>query len=172
MRTALIDASSAILLHKGGLFKDMAAAYRLTVAGAVRDELTREGYPGAATFAAALADGRLTHLDMADIPVDPALQDHCARLHAGERATLTAMMAGRGAFVVMDDGAGAHFCRTHGLAYVNALLCPRILRLAGRISAAAAEGHMARIRRQGRYAAAIVAFAVDCEDAVLRPFLP
>ena len=172
MRPVLIDASSAILLHKGGLFEAVASAYRLTAAGPVRDELTREGYPGARTFAAALADGRLTRLDTAGIPEAPALTSNAARLHPGERATLAAMLAGRGDFVIMDDGAGARFCREHSLAYVNALLCPRILRLAGRLSAAAAEDRMARIRRQGRYAPNIVAFAYDCENAVLVPFLP
>lgn len=135
MHTVLIDASSAILLFKGGLFEAVAEAYRLTAAGPVGDELTGGGYPG-------------------------------------ERATLAAMAAGRGDFVIIDDGAGARFCRRHAIPYINALLCPRILKLAGRLSAPAAAAHMDRIRRQGRYAPAIVAFAYDCEDAILEPFLP
>lgn len=172
MRPVLIDASSAILLHKAALFEKMASACRLTAAGPVGEELTRDGYPGAKTFAAALSDGRLVRLDAAAIPDPPALQHPAARLHPGERATLAAMLAGRGDFIIMDDGAGALFCRRHDLAYVNALLCPRILGLAGHLSLAAAEDGMDRIRRQGRYAAAIVAFAYDCEDAVLHRFLP
>ena len=172
MRTLLIDASSAILLYKGGLFQTMATAYRLALAGPVCDELTRDGYPGARSFAADLAAGRLTRLDLTDIPLDPALQEGLAKLHTGEQAVLAAMLAGLGVFVVIDDGAGALFCRRHAIPYVNALLCPRILKLAGRLSAAAAEAHMARIHRAGRYAPAIVSFAYDCEDASLRFFLP
>jgi hypothetical protein len=172
MHTVLIDASSAILLFKGGLFEAVAEAYRLTAAGPVGDELTGGGYPGARTFAAALADGRLARIEAAELPAHPPLRGPSAGLHPGERATLAAMAAGRGDFVIIDDGAGARFCRRHAIPYINALLCPRILKLAGRLSAPAAAAHMDRIRRQGRYAPAIVAFAYDCEDAILEPFLP
>ncbi len=172
MRTVLIDTSSAILLYKGGLFQAMASAYRLTAAGAVPGELTREGYPGASVFAAALAAGRLARLDSTAIATPPALKKPGTRVHAGERDTLTALLDGRGEFVIMDDGAGAQFCRLHHIPYINALLCPRILHLAGRLGPQAAAVHTARLRDLGRYAPAILDFADTCEDAVLRPFLP
>lgn len=172
MRPVLVDAASAILLYKGGLFEAMAKAYRLIAAEPVGEEMTHAGYPGAQDFVAALADGRLVRVEAAEIPEADALRNHAARLHAGERATLAALLAGRGDFVIIDDGAGASFCRRHALPYVNALLCPRILGLAGRLALDAAAAHMDRIRRQGRYAPAIVAFAYGCEDAALLPFLP
>jgi hypothetical protein len=172
MRTVLIDASSAILLYKGGLFAAMARAFRLTAVDPVSGELTREGYPGAETFAAALADGRLVRLPSDAQTPEKRLLQPCHRLHAGERATLAAMLDQRGEFVIIDDGPGAQFCRDHSLPHINALLCPRILRLAGRLPAAAAMDSMGRIRREGRYAPAILDFAENCEDDRLGFFLP
>jgi predicted nucleic acid-binding protein len=166
-RPVLIDASSAILLFKAALFEPLAAAYRLLVSESVGRELTRPGYPGAEIFEEAIETGRLTRQ-----PAGLGETVLPASLHAGERDTITLMLAGRADFVIVDDRPAALCCRRLHLPYVNALLCPRILRLAGRLSPVEAADATIRLLDLGRYGRQIVAFARDCGDARLIFFAP
>jgi hypothetical protein len=167
MRPVLIDASSAILLYKADIFGQVASAYRLSASASVCRELTRGGYPGAETFQAAVADGTLA--------CRPALRRAGVGpggLHTGERDTLDLMLAGTADFVIIDDRRAAVACRRLAQPHINALLCPRILSIAGRLDPDLARDCMSRILQVGRYGPAIAAFAVGCDDARLFFFLP
>ena len=59
MKCVLIDASSAILLYKVGLFDSVAGAYRLRAAPAVIREITVPNRRGASAFARACEIGAL-----------------------------------------------------------------------------------------------------------------
>ncbi len=167
MRPVLIDASSAILLFKASIFEPVAAAYRLSAGGSVCRELTCDGYPGAETFRQAMEEGSLVCR-----PVATAAASLPSALHAGERDTLTLLLGGEGDFVIVDDREAALFCRRRGLPYINALLCPRILALAGRIAPEEVGEYMSRLLRVGRYGGEIIAFARTCDDERLLSFLP
>ena len=47
---AIVDASSAIILFKAGLFGRLAQTYRLLMTASVLSEVTRSGYPGSEFF--------------------------------------------------------------------------------------------------------------------------
>ncbi len=172
MKSVLIDSSSAILLYKSGWLNATLSKFHLRTGPTASRELTIPGYPGAQYFQDLIAGGRLEILT----PIFPALpkEDRAlARMGAGERECILYYRSGAGAFILLDDGRGAAYCRAEGLPYVNALLMPRILAMAdpgidGQTVAAA----MARIYQLGRYAPWVRDHARHCSDRTLSPFLP
>lgn len=169
MKSVLIDASSAILLFKAELLAPLVALYRVAVVPAVVKEITVAGRSGASLFQQMISTGQLTITPLAEPPTaDPAL----APLGAGERDTLIAFGRNHTDFVIIDDRKGALWCRSRNVPYINALLCARILFLAGHLS----EGdYMCRSRQLleiGRYSRWVVDFARCCEEGALTVFLP
>jgi len=47
MKTGILDASSAILLFKAGLYQILVDSYQIIIADSVDAELVKEGYAGA-----------------------------------------------------------------------------------------------------------------------------
>jgi hypothetical protein len=168
MKAVLIDASSAILLFKADLLQSMAVAFELCVVPAVFEEITVVGREGAAEFEAALAGGGLKMVAPPGLPAGEAL----AGLGAGERDTLRAFEQGAAHFVIIDDRKGAIYCRDHRIPYINALLCPNVLRAAGYLSndaCAAAFDHLLLLGRYGRW---VVTRARSYSAHELDGFLP
>jgi hypothetical protein len=169
MKSALIDASSAILLHKARLFETMADTYRLSMAPAVYREITVGGHTGVALFRRAKKDGSINVLaDSPPIPSHGVL--NC--LGAGEAETIRAYHHQRVHFIIIDDGKGARSCRTQKIPYINALLCPNLLYWSNIIDAETRWNTFVQIQHTGRYAHHIVDFAQNTTATAMRHFLP
>lgn len=169
MKATLIDASSAILLFKAGLFETMAAAFSVAVTPAVFQEVTVTGHDGADGFKGALARRQIR---MAAFGPPPETEPKLAALGAGERETIIAFQQGVADFVIMDDRKGALFCRERRIPYINALLCPSVLLMAGYLDQAMHSAAFARLLHLGRYSRAVIAFASGCAEEDLACFIP
>ena len=165
----LVDASSAILLSKTGLFRRLTEMYQVVMAEAVYGEITRTGYPGAAGFAAARCAGEIRVLspEAARFPEAEALPSG-----PGERDTIRLFFRGHGEFIIIDDGKGAGFCRNVGIPYINALLFPRILMFVGALSESDYRKRTGQLLKNGRYSPKIVQLAAAASRERLHRFLP
>ncbi len=172
MKSILVDSSSAILLYKSGWLDATLKKFHLKTGRSAFRELTIAGYPGADCFQALVAGRRLEILPpVTALPEkkDPALTG----MGPGERECILHYRSGAGAFILLDDGRGAAYCRGHGIPYVNALLIPRILALADPgIDRGTVGEAMTRIYWLGRYAPWVRDHAHNCSDASLIAFLP
>jgi hypothetical protein len=166
-KTALMDASSAILLFKGGIFDIVVSGYRVIMAASAAMEVTRPGHAGADHFAGMLADSVIAAMTPTGRPAGLP-----KGLHAGESDTLALYQGGCGDFIVVDDGKAAAFCRDTRIPYLNALLLPRVLHLAGRLSARERKAATRAIISVGRYADWVIQYAEKASDATLAPFFP
>ncbi len=168
MKTAVVDASSAILLFKAGLFDRLIRTYAVVFPEAVRFELTALGYPGAAEFRRAVRLRRVAVRAAPDRPLPP----EAAALHAGEREAVALFLSGLGDFLVLDDRRGALACRALSIPFINALLFPRILWLSGRMAESGFRRATARVSAAGRYGEEIRAKARTLGKSDLAAFLP
>ena len=169
MKRVLIDASSAILLHKARIFQDMAEHYVLNMVPTVFDEITVANHSGAEIFKEAKDSGQIQLV----VPDRDTIRDKItASLHAGEFETIMAYADEPAHFVIMDDGRGARACRTMGIPYINALLCPSILYLSGKIDGMVRESAFTTLKTIGRYSGEIVAYAEMADLENLSSFFP
>lgn len=169
---AIIDASSAILLHKAGLIDVYCQRVRLLMTRSVFDEVTVPRQVGAA----ALGDlaGRQPGIIVIKDPRDPVGNEAVAdldRLDRGERDTLKHYLNGAASFVVIDDGKAVRVCRRYGIPHVNALLVPKLLCFGKRLQADQADHFFMRLRTLGRYSEAVVSWARGCTAGELAFFL-
>jgi hypothetical protein len=171
MTSLLIDASSAIILFKSGLFTALLQHYEVLCVERVYLEMTRTGYPGAITFGRMRKRGRLKVIASPE-KVRSNRMAMTRRLHPGERDTVAAYWEGGAAFILTDDGKAASFCRKARIPYTCALLLPRILFCAGLISSAACSAYTDQILAVGRYSRSIIAVARDCPTPDIRFFTP
>ncbi|QTA93926.1 hypothetical protein [Desulfonema magnum] len=166
MKKVLIDASSAIILFKSGLFDKLTQTYYIVMAKAVCGELTQEGYPGAEVFREYCSDKdrvlQLPNHGEADI----------SQLGRGEKNTIRHYIRGNGEFIVIDDGKGAAYCRDNRIPYINALLFPRILYVSGDMAETDYHHKTEMILRVGRYSQKIIDYAARCSKDKLEFFLP
>ena len=165
----IIDASSAILLVKTGLFRCLTDAYRVVMAEAVYGEASRNGYPGARRFSGARDGGQILVLSARP---ETAPQGEETLTGSGERETVRLFSQGEGDFVIIDDRKGAGFCRNTGIPYINALLFPRILMFAGGLSESDCRKQTAQLLALGRYSKEVVAVAAGATRERLGRFLP
>ena len=168
MKTVLVDASSVILLHKAQLLGSVQAAYHVCMAASVFAELTRRERPGSRAVARSCRDHHIS----VSTPRNDTRHRLPSGLHQGERDTLLCFQDGGADFIIIDDGRGAAYCRREGIPYLNALLCPRVLSAAGRMTPEEARSAMARVSGLGRYSQWVKRYAATCSDAVLARFLP
>ena len=169
MKSALIDASSAILLYKAKLFHKMAAAYRLWMVPTVYREITVRHHTGADVFHRAKESGKIRVVKLTSSNRSESL---ARSLDAGEAETMWAYNPQGVHFIIMDDGKGAHACRTLKIPYINALLCPNLLYWSQFIDSDTRCRAFVHLQRIGRYAPCIVDFAQNSTVTALRPFLP
>jgi hypothetical protein len=104
-------------------------------------------------FSQSLAKGRIRLVSV--LQPDEARQitnSRLTRLHCGEKQTLYRYFMGIEDFVIIDDKKGAGYCRDHGIPYLNALLCPKILYFSGIINTTLFQRLTARLLKVGRYA--------------------
>ncbi len=148
MKPILVDSSSAILLFKSGWLDAAIDHYLLQTGRAAFRELTVRGYPGADRFRDLFAQGIIHVLPAgARVAGDSALN----AMGAGESECIRHYLTGAGAFILLDDGKAAAYCRARRIPYINALLLPRILALTDEgITARIVADAMARIYALGR----------------------
>ncbi len=173
MKKILIDASSAILLFKAGLFENLLRLYRARVADAVYDELIVDGRMGADEFRIFCLDGKL---DVCEKNNEGTIAwkeyPDVSFLGRGERETILRYIQGGGEFIIIDDFKGARYCRDNKIPYINALLTPRVLFFSGDISETAHRSGTETILRIGRYSQKIIDFAMSRTKDDLEFFLP
>lgn len=172
MKKALIDSSSAIILTKAGLFEEILGLYDVRMARSVFEEITCEMRPGVAAFKAAKRDQHLAVVEVKDghrAPMDAKAL--LAAMHRGERETILRFYEGAEDFIIIDDGKGAGYCRSHRIPYINALLCPKILYLHGKIPEPDLFPAFERIRTIGRYSRAVIEQAAVLSQNELAFFL-
>jgi len=173
MKRGVIDASSAILLFKAGLFEDLIGAYQIVLAKSVYLEVSRSGYPGARSFGRYCVNRRYEVCSVNRLKKIPP--DHAAALSAlgnGEKDTIMLFLNGDGDFIIIDDGRGAGFCRDHRIPYINSLLVARILLLSRIISAAVFQKKIEMLTRLGWYSQKIIDYAVTCPSQEMTLFMP
>jgi len=173
MKKIAVDASSAILLYKAELFDHLMSHFSVVMSPAVRREITKEGYEGAADFERYFNTKNI-------IEIKPDLKGISCRgvfeglnnLHEGEFETIILHMKGESEAVLTDDGPGAKLCKEAQLPYINALLIPRILFLSTILSEEESEEYLKRLIVLGRYSDDIITFAVNCQKEHVSYFLP
>lgn len=172
LKAVLIDASSAILLYKCGLFDSLARAFHTRMTPSVYDEITRDGYPGAAAFRKLWTAGRFNVIDSPAMPLPDDRLPGIRSLDRGERDTIDGYIEGYADFVIIDDGKGAGCCRTNDIPYINALLVPKILLICGKLNESECVEKMGHIISIGRYSIPVKAYAMYCSRTELEFFLP
>ena len=164
MTWVYVDASSAILLYRAGLFEQTARDFSLVLAGAVYKEINRDNYPGARLFRKMAESRKLSIVhEEPDTPDIIGLTEFSA-LDRGERKTIALYLAPTypgstektSAFVLMDDGQGARFCARHHIPFINALLVPKIFWYSGLMDQTTAEQKMEKLTELGRYSRRII----------------
>jgi len=152
--TCIIDASSAIILYKTGLFPLLLDVYTIVMPVSVFEEITRSSsYPGADDFSEMSKQGRF---HIIDTEVDDKIP---LSLDRGEGDVISLFFNKKGNFIMIDDGAAAACCRNNKLPFINALLFPRILFLRSFINADDYNDYTQRIIMTGRYSPRIISFA-------------
>jgi hypothetical protein len=169
-KSILIDASSAILLFKSGWMAPLMENYRVGTGPAAFREMTVANYPGASAFLQWQQEERLVLHPQC--PPELSVRTDRNGLDPGERECISLFLNGSGAFVVIDDGPGAAFCRREAIPYVNALLIPRLLSPASATARVDAEAAMRQIFAIGRYAPWVLEYALTCPLEDLTFFLP
>lgn len=165
---AALDASSAILLYKTGLFEITARCYGITMAASAYGEITRKDYPGSADFSSWAALRVFEILD----PRGGECEDvFPAGLGPGESGSMRLYLEGCADFVILDDRGGAAECRRRAIPFVNALLVPRLLHFYGDLDEPASIGKFNELSRLGRYSGRVITLAREFGRGELERFL-
>ena len=172
-KSILIDASSAILLYKSGIFNQLFAIYHVLMATSVYEEITRKGYLGAEVFEACALDNQCKVLKKENhTKKDLPSQLENLSLGRGEKDTISLYLEGVGDFIIIDDGKGAGYCKKQQIPYINALLFARISYLCRAITEKEFHIQTEKIVRLGRYTHSIIQYAEKCSRDQLVCFLP
>jgi predicted nucleic acid-binding protein len=171
-KNALIDSSSTILLYKSSLLENTINYYNVIMTESVYDELTRSGHAGS-NDVMLYRQNRMIHVSSVSgwknmCGIEDRLIESLGR---GERDTILLYLQGCGDLVILDDGKGAGFCKKNTIPYINALLVPRILRIAGILSDDEYETMTMSIIDCGRYSEKIIEYARTCSDEKLVQFV-
>lgn len=145
------------------------SSYHVKISNAVYVELTLNGYEGAETFSTYIEKGRVSLVEISSFGGAERLP---TKLDDGERETILAYFHGHGEFIVIDDKKGAQYLRNHKIPYVNALLVPRLLFFAKKMSAQTFQNASSFLKENGRYAQWVKEYAENCPLEALAQFLP
>ena len=148
-----MDSSSAILLCRCGGIRALLENSCCIVPPSVRDELTVKGHEGSEFFDLCFEKGLIRVLDAGN-EFNPGIS-----LHKGERDVISLFAAGRGDYIIIDDGRGAAYCRDNMIPYINALLAVRLLNTCGIKDKDETALLHNRLKEYGRYSAAVIEWA-------------
>ena len=171
-RNVLIDSSSTILLFKSGLLDTVIEYYDIIMTESVFNELTQSNHTGSDEIKQ-FAHNNLIKILSAQIMKKPLESEHISgrALGRGERDSIISYLHGVGDFIIIDDGKGAGYCKKYEIPYINALLVPRIMRIAKTISDVEFELSTRTIIGCGRYSEKIIEYAQTCTDENLNLFI-
>jgi predicted nucleic acid-binding protein len=173
MKKSLLDASSAILLFKVDLLKELTDVYHIFITTSVLQELTRENLHGTDIFLHYVSLNKIKVTDVEDVPSKCETSvDSLSSLDQGERDTIKCFKTGSQDFIITDDGRAARYCKENGLPFINALLFPRLLYFAGCVSWQESNDKMDAIIRLGRYSVEIIEWALNCQKESLAFAVP
>ena len=165
-KTAVMDASSAIILGKADLHLVVAEMYNLVMPESVYHEITDNTYPAAGKYR------RLCREQKIIVSYEKINQPVPAGLDRGECDVLKLYHAGHGDFVITDDGAAARYCRREKIPFINALLIPLILGFAKVMEEKRCRKAYEKILYLGRYSSRVISFADTCDREKVLQFLP
>jgi hypothetical protein len=167
-KIAITDASSAIILCRAGLHAFLAGTYDIVFSESVYREITVGSYTGSLEYRQMVNRGEIR------VHSDPVLRRKpgMAGLDGGESAAILLFYAGQGDFIITDDGPAARYCRKEDIPFINALLFPVVLHLAGMEDEAFTRSAMARIIESGRYSRQVIALARECRQENISFALP
>jgi predicted nucleic acid-binding protein len=173
MKKVLLDASSAILLFKADLLARLTQVYDVSQTHSVLHELTRKNYYGAEIFRQYAAEKKIRIIDVQNVsfPIQKAGQAPPS-LGQGELDTIKCFWTDNHDFVIIDDGKAARYCRKNNIAFINALLFPRLLYFNRSISLARCTAVMNKLVRAGRYSDESIAWAQNCKRESLLFAIP
>ncbi len=153
MRKMAIDSSSAILLLKCGALEHLLKSCICIVPESVSCELTAPDHEGSGFFLSCFSRGLI------EIENGAQVVSGSRKLHRGERDSISLFVSGKADYVIIDDGAGAAYCRDSGIPYINALLAVKILRHGGVISGSDSDEMYSWLKNNGRYSRHIIEWA-------------
>jgi hypothetical protein len=171
-KDALIDSSSTILLFKSNLLEHTISHYNIILTESVYKELTRSALPGSQDVKQYRENGMIAVMPDSNETI-PGTVEHVSveYLGRGEHDTILLFLRGCGELIIMDDGKGANACKRNRIPYINALLVPRVLLIAGKLSADECDEFIRRIVDCGRYSEKIIDYAKSCPDDALTQFV-
>ena len=170
MKKSILDASSAILLFKVDLLKELTDVYHVFVTRSVLQELTRRNHQGADTFQRFTSLKKIRIIDLENVLLKCKNSgDSLCFLDKGELDTIKCFGAGDHDFIITDDGRAARYCKKNGLPFINGLLFPRLLYFADLISWQESNNKTDAIIRIGRYSTEVIEWARKCQKESL-PF--
>ena len=170
--TALVDSSSAIILYKANLHLAVCRMYNVVLSSSVYVEITANSYPGAQAYQQLLADKKITLQTPPFSPLAKPVLSGLQSLDEGERDVIELYYAGKGDFIITDDGAAAKYCKRKQVRFINALLIPAILSYSSQQSDVHCREAFNKILRIGRYSRWVINFAEKCKREELSFFLP
>jgi len=167
-----VDSSSAIILYKANLHLVVCSIYNVVLSTSVYGEITGNSYSGAQAYQQLLADKKITLQTPLTSPIAKPTLSGLRTLDEGERDIIELYYAGKGDFVVTDDGAAAKYCRREQVRFINTLLIPVIMRYSGQQNEDYCKTAFNKILSIGRYSQWVVNFAEKCNREELSFFLP
>ena len=147
--------------------------YQVKVSGSVFSELTDHGYPDSDEFKMYQKSGLMMihHPDENGQHLDMTTMNHSG-LDRGEHDTILLFLSGNADFIIVDDGKAARFCYKNHIPFINALLFPRILAMAGSITKLESMARFNDVSGLGRYSERIIQQARLYSTEDLEQFLP
>ncbi|WP_163335902.1 hypothetical protein [Desulfopila sp. IMCC35008] len=167
----LVDSSSLILLYKAHLLPALCSHYRPVIASEVFREVTQNNKPGADECYRRIRDKEIIVLPHITKPLHPDLKAHTT-MGAGELKTLHHALSGTASFIIIDDLQAIRYCIRKNIPFINALLVPRILALAGAVPYARSHHDFATLCKTGHYSSGIIKKANILGSEELRQFFP
>lgn len=174
MHNVYIDASSAILLYKAGLFIQCSRCFSLIMETAVYKEVCVPDHPGANFFSSMVPKNSVAVCKSG--PDRQANINLPKNLDLGERQTLALYFQNAGpdtpSFIIIDDAKAARFCLNHKVPFINALLIPKILWFAGLLNKNDYLDKTALVIEKGRYSRTVIEKAKALSSSDLAWFIP
>ncbi len=167
MKKIIVDSSSAILLHKCGIFEHLAAHYEIFIPETVFSELTGSGHDGSEFFRGYFTGHRIKSCNT----IRTSSLRRGNSLHEGERGVIALFLEGGYDYIIIDDGRGSIFCRDNNIPFINALLAVKVLYLNEYISGQLYTSASEWLVSNGRYSSRILQWAEQAEREALSFFL-
>ncbi|WP_320043440.1 hypothetical protein [uncultured Desulfobacter sp.] len=174
MHIVYIDASSAILLYKTGLFDLCTQYFYMIMETCVYKEVQVPDHPGANFFLSMVQKNRMKVCssnpdDLIDINLPESLD-------LGERQTIVLYCQNacpnQPSFIIIDDAKGAKFCLKGKIPFINALLVPKILWFASILNKNDYIDKTALVIEIGRYSRTVIEKARALSSSDLAIFIP